>query len=128
MYKSKILKIQLRIFVSHHVLHTDADLPIAVKGPIKAHNVGGVAFMQHLQLSDNLVPDGRFDFQVDQLRGVNMKPLTTTLTKSNASDDTDNTDTLLCWLCGIHLFKTVLTTKKETGLRQVNTQLDSIQA
>lgn len=55
-------------FVPHHVLHTDADLPIAVKGSIKTHNVGGVAFMQHLQLSDNLVSDGRFDFKVDQLR------------------------------------------------------------
>ena len=49
------------------MLHTDADLSIAVKGPIEAHNVGGVAFMQHLQLSDDLVPDGRFDFQVNQL-------------------------------------------------------------
>lgn len=58
----------LTVFVSHHVLHTDADLPIAVKGPIEAHDVGGVAFMQHLQLSDNLVSDGRLDFQVDQLK------------------------------------------------------------
>lgn len=55
--------------VSHHVLHTDADLPIAVKGSIEAHNVRGVAFMQHLQLSDNLVSDGRLDFKVDQLSG-----------------------------------------------------------
>lgn len=57
------------VFVSYHVLHTDADLPIAVKGPIEAHNVRGVAFMQHLQLSDNLVPYGGLDFKVDQLRG-----------------------------------------------------------
>lgn len=55
------------------MLHTDADLPIAVKGPVEAHNVGGVAFMQHLQLSDYLVPDGRLDFQVDQLKKVNMR-------------------------------------------------------
>lgn len=70
--KSKTL---LRVIVSHHVLHTDADLPVAVKGPIEAHDVGGVAFMQHLQLSNNLVPDGWLDFQVDQLNGVKrMKP------------------------------------------------------
>lgn len=56
------------------MLHTDADLPIAVKGPIEAHNVGGVAFMQHLQLSDNLVSDGRLDFKVDQLREERMRP------------------------------------------------------
>ena len=56
------------------MLHTDADLPIAVKGSIEAHNVGGVAFMKHLQLSDNLVSDGRFDFQVDQLRRERMTP------------------------------------------------------
>lgn len=61
-------------YVSHHVLHTDADLPIAVKGSIEAHNVGGVAFMQHLQLSDNLVSDGRLDFKVDQLSGKRMRP------------------------------------------------------
>lgn len=54
--------------VSHHVLHTDADLPIAVKGSVEAHNVGRVAFMQHLQLSDNLVPNCRLDFEMDQLR------------------------------------------------------------
>lgn len=47
------------------MLHTDADLSIAVKGSIEAHDVGRVAFMQHLQLSDNLVSDGRLDFQVD---------------------------------------------------------------
>lgn len=54
--------------VSHHVLHTDADLPIAIKGSVEANNVGGVAFMQHLELSDNLVSNGRLDFKVDQLR------------------------------------------------------------
>lgn len=55
-------------FVSHHVLHTDADLAIAVKGSVEAHDVGRVAFMQHLQLSDNLVSNCRLDFEVDQLR------------------------------------------------------------
>lgn len=55
-------------FVSHHVLHTDADFSITVKGSIEAHNVGRVAFMQHLQLSDNLVSNRRLDFEVDQLR------------------------------------------------------------
>lgn len=50
------------------MLHTDADLAITVEGPIEANNVGGVAFMQHLQLSDNLVPNGRLDFKVDQLK------------------------------------------------------------
>lgn len=64
----------LTVFVSYHVLHTDADLPIAVKSPIEAHDVGGVAFMQHLQLSDNLVSDGRLDFQVDQLKRERMRP------------------------------------------------------
>lgn len=64
-------KLQLTIFVSHHVLHTDADLSIAVEGAIEAHNIGRVAFMQDLQFSDNLVSDGRFDFQVDQLTRKN---------------------------------------------------------
>lgn len=50
---------------SHHVLHADADLSIAVESPVEAHDVGGVAFVEHLQLPDDLVPDGRFDFQVD---------------------------------------------------------------
>lgn len=50
--------------VSHHVLHTDTDLSITVKSSIEAHDVGRVALVQHLQLSDDLVPDGRFDLQV----------------------------------------------------------------
>lgn len=65
-------------FTSHHVLHTDADLSIAVKGSVEAYNVGRVAFMQHLQLSDNLVPNCRLDFEMDQLREERRqsKPLT----------------------------------------------------
>lgn len=51
----------------YHVLHTDADLSVAVKGPVKSHNVGRIALMQHLQLSDDLVPDGWLDLQVNQL-------------------------------------------------------------
>ena len=53
---------------AHHVFHADADLAVAVEGPVEAHNVRGVALVQHLQLSDDLVPDGRLDLQVDQLR------------------------------------------------------------
>uniref|UniRef100_A0A3Q2Y497 Ribosomal protein L4 n=1 Tax=Hippocampus comes TaxID=109280 RepID=A0A3Q2Y497_HIPCM len=53
---------------NYHVLHADADFPIAVESAIEAHNVGGVAFMQNLKLPYNLVPDGRFDFQVDELQ------------------------------------------------------------
>lgn len=49
------------------MLHTNADLAVAVEGPVEAHYVGGVAFVQHLQLSDNLVPNGGLDFKVDQL-------------------------------------------------------------
>lgn len=67
------------------MLHTDADFPIAVKGPIETHNVGRVAFMQHLQLSDNLVPDGRLDFKVDQLRKERIKPLTVVLPKTHTA-------------------------------------------
>lgn len=52
---------------AHHVLHADTDLSIAVEGPVEAHDVGRVAFMQHLQLSDDLVPDGRLNLQVDEL-------------------------------------------------------------
>lgn len=52
----------------HHVLHTDADLPIAVECAIETNNVGGVAFVKHLELTDNLVSDGRFDLQVNQLQ------------------------------------------------------------
>ena len=54
---------------AHHVLHADADLAVAVEGPVEAHDVWGVALVQHLQLSNDLVPDGRLDLQVDQLRG-----------------------------------------------------------
>lgn len=67
------------------MLHTDADLSIAVEGPIKAHNIGRVAFMQDLQLSDNLVSDGRFDFQVDQLTRKTQKR-NTVLMKLHAGD------------------------------------------
>lgn len=47
---------------THHVLHADGNLSIAVEGPIETHNVWGITLMQHLQLSDNLIPDGWFDF------------------------------------------------------------------
>lgn len=45
----------------YHVLHTDADLSITVEGPVKSYNVWGITLMQHLQLSDDLVPDGWLD-------------------------------------------------------------------
>ena len=54
---------------THHVLHADADLSVAVEGPVESHDVGRVALVQNLQLADDLVPDGRFDLQVDQLGG-----------------------------------------------------------
>lgn len=47
---------------THHVLHADGDLSVAVEGSIETHDVRGIALMQHLQLSDDLVPDGWFDF------------------------------------------------------------------
>lgn len=49
------------------MFHADADFSVAVKSSIEAHNVRGVTLMQHLQLPDDLVPDGWFDLQVDQL-------------------------------------------------------------
>jgi len=49
------------------MLHADADFSVAVESPVEAHNVGGVTLVQHLQLPNDLVPDGRFDLQVDQL-------------------------------------------------------------
>lgn len=52
----------------YHVLHADADFPITVESAIEAHNVGGVTFVQHLKLPYNLIPDGWFDFQVDELQ------------------------------------------------------------
>lgn len=52
---------------AHHVLHADTDLSIAVEGPVEAHDVGRVTLMEHLQLSDDLVPDGRLNLQVDEL-------------------------------------------------------------
>lgn len=52
----------------YHVLHTDANLSVTVEGPVKSHNVGRITLMQHLQLSDDLVPDSWLDLQVDQLR------------------------------------------------------------
>lgn len=51
----------------YHVLHADADFSIAVKSPVEAHNVRRVALMQHLELPYDLVPDGWFNLQVDQL-------------------------------------------------------------
>lgn len=45
----------------YHVLHADADLSITVESPVKSHNVRGITLMQHLQLSDDLVPDGWLD-------------------------------------------------------------------
>lgn len=50
------------------MLHADADLAIAVKGPVEAHNVGRIALVQNLQLPDDLVAHGRLDLQVDQLQ------------------------------------------------------------
>lgn len=50
------------------MLHADADFPVAVEGAVEAHDVGGIALMEHLQLSNDLVPDGWFDLQVDQLQ------------------------------------------------------------
>ena len=47
------------------MLHADTYLSIAVEGPVEAHDVRGVTLVKHLQLSDDLVPDGRFDLQVD---------------------------------------------------------------
>lgn len=44
------------------MLHADGDLPVAVEGSIETHDIGGITLVQHLQLADNLVPDGRFDF------------------------------------------------------------------
>lgn len=49
------------------MLHADADFSIAVESSVEAHNVGGVTLVQHLQLPNDLVPDGWFYFQVDQL-------------------------------------------------------------
>jgi hypothetical protein len=57
-----------RALPAHHVLHADADLAITVEGPVEAHDVWGVTLVQHLQLSDDLVPDGWLDLQVDQLQ------------------------------------------------------------
>ena len=50
---------------TYHVLHADADLAVAVERPVEAHDVRGVALMENLQLPYDLVPDGRFDLQVN---------------------------------------------------------------
>lgn len=50
------------------MLHADADLSVAVEGAVEANDVGGIAFVEHLQLSNDLVPNGWFDLQVDQLQ------------------------------------------------------------
>lgn len=49
------------------MLHADADFSVTVESSVEAHDVGGVTLVQHLQLPNNLVPDGWFDFEVDQL-------------------------------------------------------------
>ena len=46
---------------AYHVLHAAADLAITVEGPVEAHDVRGVTFVQHLQLPDVLVADCGFD-------------------------------------------------------------------
>lgn len=58
---------------THHVLHTDTDLTVAVKSTIKAHNIWRVAFMQDLQFSNDLVPDCWFDLEMNELRGRRKK-------------------------------------------------------
>lgn len=50
------------------MLHTDTDLPITVESPIEAHYVGRVTLVQHLQLTNNLVPDSWLDFQMNKLQ------------------------------------------------------------
>lgn len=50
------------------MLHADTDLAVAVEGTIEAHDVGRVALVQNLQLPYDLIPDGRFDLQVNQLQ------------------------------------------------------------
>lgn len=49
------------------MLHADTDFSITVESPVEAHDVGGVTLMQHLQLPNDLVPNGGLDLQVDQL-------------------------------------------------------------
>lgn len=49
------------------MLHADADFSVAVESSVEAHDVGGVTLVQHLQLPNDLIPDGWFDLQVDQL-------------------------------------------------------------
>lgn len=49
------------------MLHADADFSIAVESSVEAHDVRGVTLVQHLQLSNDLIPNGWFDLQVDQL-------------------------------------------------------------
>ena len=55
-------------YKTYHVLHTNTDLAITVKRPVETNNIGRITFVQHFQLSDNLVPDRWLDFQVDQLK------------------------------------------------------------
>lgn len=50
------------------MLHADADFSVAVESSVESHNVGGVTLVKHLQLSNDLVPDGWLDLQVDQLQ------------------------------------------------------------
>lgn len=50
------------------MLHADADLAVAVERPVEAHDIRRVALMENLQLPYDLVPDGRFDLQVKEVR------------------------------------------------------------
>lgn len=47
------------------MFHADTDLAIAVERTIEAHDVRRVALVQNLQLSYDLIPDCRFDLQVN---------------------------------------------------------------
>lgn len=49
------------------MFHADADLSIAVKCSIEAHNVGRVTLMEHLKFTDDLVSDSRFNFKMNEL-------------------------------------------------------------
>lgn len=55
------------LWVLYHVLHADADLPVAVESTVESHDVGRIALVQDLKLSDDLVANGWLYLQVDQL-------------------------------------------------------------
>lgn len=52
-----------------HVFHAHDHVPgVVQKGPVEGYNIGRVTVVHDVEFPDNLLPDGRLRFDVDDLR------------------------------------------------------------